>query len=74
MIERFRVDHPREFPVHVIENVGDGVFSEPFETGISWPAEMRSEHDVGQVEQRVIRRKRFLDEDVERGAGNCALV
>lgn len=74
MLERFRVYDPGQFPVHVIEDVGDGILSEAFKTGIGWPAEMRSEHDIAQLEQRVIRRKRFFDEDVESGAGNDAFT
>ena len=73
-MERFRIDHSSKLPVHVIENVGDGVFSEAFKTGIGGPAEMGSKHDIVQLKQRVIRRKRFFDEDVQGGAGNGAFA
>ena len=33
---------------------------------------MRSEHDVAQWEQRMIRLERFFDKNVQNGAGNCA--
>ena len=74
MLERFRVYDSGQFPVHVIEDVGDSIFSEAFKTGISWPAEMRSEHEIVQSEQRVILRQRFFDEDVESGAGSGAFA
>ncbi len=72
MMQRFRVDDPRQFAVDVIENVGDGIFCEAFEAGISRPTEMRSEHDVSEFQQRVIRRHWFFNEDVERGTGDRA--
>ena len=70
MLQSFRIQRAGELAVHIIENVGYGIFRKAFEAGVRRPAEMGREHDVVELEDRVILRQRFFDENIERRAGD----
>ena len=55
-------------PCHIVENVGHGVFGKAFEARIRRPTEMRRQHDVVELQQRMILRQWFFDEDIQSAA------
>lgn len=74
VLERFRIQRAGELAVHVVENVGDGVFGEAFKTGIGGPAQMGRDDYVVELGDRMILRQRFFDKDIEGGAGDYSLL
>ena len=74
VLQRFGIDDTGQFAVHVIEDVGHGILRKTGETGIRRPAQVRRENHVVELQQRMIRRQRLLDKDIQRRAGDGVLL